>query len=55
MNRLIKEFFYLLVEEFFVYMEVIDMAENLLCYGFSREDGQAVGNVLTEVQNLISR
>lgn len=31
------------------------MAENLLKYGFSKEDGQAVGNVLSEVQNLISR
>ena len=31
------------------------MAENLLQYGFSREDGQAVGNVLTDVQNLINR
>lgn len=31
------------------------MAENLLQYGFSREDGQAVGNVLTEVTNLINR
>lgn len=31
------------------------MAENLLAYGFSREDGQAVGNVLTEVTNLIRR
>ena len=31
------------------------MAENLLRYGFSREDGQAVGNVLTEATNLINR
>jgi hypothetical protein len=34
---------------------VIDMAENLLKYGFSREDGQAVGNVLIDATNLINR
>jgi hypothetical protein len=31
------------------------MAENLLAYGFSREDGQAVGNVLSDALNLIER
>ena len=31
------------------------MIKSLLAYGFSREDGQAVGNVLSEAQNLIAR
>ena len=31
------------------------MPRNLVTYGFSREDGRAVGNILTEAQNLISR
>ena len=31
------------------------MPRNLITYGFSREDGQAVGNVLAEAQNLINR
>jgi hypothetical protein len=31
------------------------MAENLMAYGFSREDGQAVGNVLSDALGLIGR
>jgi hypothetical protein len=31
------------------------MPRNLITYGFSREDGRAVENVLAEAQNLINR
>jgi hypothetical protein len=52
LNELIKEFFYLLVEEFFFIGGII-VAENLLYYGFSRGQDNSVEEVIDRADNLI--